>query len=179
MSLIAELAKMQERKETLLQELALIDRELDSAAETLGVVRRKADPIHQTHGMGARPPRTRTANGQSWRTIEFWLRNQATAKTWREIAEGTVMTLAATQAQLSKHASELIHRGNRWGLSESQFADHAADLEEQRRGTETPSPSTEPTAHSLNGVTASLSALTTTASTALDATAPATSPKHG
>ncbi len=170
MSLAAELTKLQERKDTLLHEVALIDRELESVAQALGVRHKpSAVPV-----LGARPPRRRSANGENWQRIEFWLRAQSTAKTYREIADGTVLSLPTVQAQLIQHKASLIHRGTRYGISEAQFADHSADLEEQRCGTETPNRSMSPTAASLTGTTDTSGALMTTASMAQDATAQAT-----
>lgn len=177
MSLAAELTKLQERKEAILQEAALIDKELESVALALGV--RHKPGTYQPVRMGARQRRQRTEYGTVWTRVEFWLRAQATAKTNREICEGTMFGTSSVSSQLSQHRAELIHRGNRWGVSESQFADHSADLEEQRSGITTPKDSTSPTAPSLTGATATSNVLTTTESTAPGVTDPAPTNGNG
>lgn len=178
MSIAAELTKLQERKEALLNEVTQIERELESVALALGV-RPKSTVIRHSTTPGVTTQRKRAERGETWRRIEFWLRAQPTAKTARDISDGAVIGLLAVQAQLVKHRSQLIHRGIRYGVFEAQFADHTAELEEERHGDETTSPSISPIAQSLNGATATSSALTTTASTAPAATARALSPRNG
>jgi hypothetical protein len=171
MSLVAELTKLQERRAALLGEVALIDKELEAASMALGV-----PPTHRVHHSGlTRQPRPGTGRasglyGQVWPRLEFWLRAQTTAKTRREIAEGAMLKLTTVDSTLYKNAEKLIHRGTRYGLSEAQFADHSADLEEQSRGAESKKASTSPIAPLTTGTTDTLNPLTTTASTAPVAT---------
>lgn len=165
MSIVAELTKLQERKEALLREVAQIDKELESVAMALGVrPTGKREWTTSSHAPVLRNPRHTV-----WPSIESWLKMQPRAQKVNAIADATQLNINSVYHSLKINRALVIKRGTRYGLSETQFSE--IDLEgSPASSTETESPFTSPTALSMNGATATSSALMTTANIAPVAT---------
>jgi hypothetical protein len=181
MSLIAELTKLQDRRDELQREIDAIEKELAQVASIVGVKRvgRPATAsIQPSEPIGERPKQKRAGNGENSRNVLNWLRQQASAKTVRQISEGTYITYHSVQSALMRIEGGVIRRGHRYGISAAQF-DNMPELEDESQSShDAESASMWPGVQSLNGATATLSAATTTGSTQQVATtqAPSESP---